>query len=240
MKKFGLMGYPLGHSLSPLIHSEIFKRTGYDGEYSLYETKPENFDVLSSLTGFNVTIPYKEAIIPYCKRLDDSASCGAVNCVRDKTGYNTDVYGFHKAIDALGADLSSRVCLLGYGGSGKMIADRVRKAGGKLTIATRENINELNGDFDLLINSTPVGMYPNIEDSPIDFKSINVKYVLDLIYNPAETKLLSLAKQKGAKVMNGLIMLVWQAVKSHEIWYGAGLSDNDADEIIQKITASLS
>ncbi|MCL2638271.1 MAG: shikimate dehydrogenase [Oscillospiraceae bacterium] len=243
MKKFGLIGNPLGHSLSPLIHSEILKRTGFDADYSLYEIKPEEFGVLAALDGFNVTIPYKETIIPFLDKLDESAvfeNNGAVNCVKDKIGYNTDVFGFEKAIEALGADLGSRVCLLGHGGSGKMIADRVRTAGGELTIAVRDSIYALGGEFDLLINSTPVGMHPNVKDSPIDFENISAKYVLDLIYNPAETKLLSLAKKKGAKIMNGLIMLAWQAIKSHEIWYGGKISEQDADEIIQKITASLS
>ncbi|MDR2559849.1 MAG: shikimate dehydrogenase [Oscillospiraceae bacterium] len=242
-KKYGLIGYPLGHSISPLIHSEIFMKTSCGGEYSLYEIKPGEFDVLSSLEGFNVTIPYKELIITYCDKLDRSADCGAVNCVKGKTGYNTDVYGFEKAIKALGADLGSRVCLLGYGGAGKMVAHTVKKAGGELTVATRENINELKGEFDLLVNSTPVGMHPNADFSPIDFENISANFVLDLIYNPAETTLLSPAKIKGAKVQNGLIMLVWQAIKSHEIWYGGKLSEDDADEIIktvQKTAASLS
>jgi shikimate dehydrogenase len=238
-KKYGLIGYPLGHSLSPLIHGEIFRRTGHEGEYKLYEIKPEEFGALS-LDGFNVTIPYKELVIPHCEELDGGAAAiGAVNCVSGKKGFNTDLFGFEKSIELLGASLGSRVCLLGYGGAGKMVAYSVRNAGGQLTVATRESINGLTGGFDLLVNSTPVGMYPNTDASPIDFESVSAKYVLDLIYNPTETKLLSLAKRQGAKTMNGLIMLVWQAIKSHEIWYGARLSDDDADEIIQKTAASL-
>jgi shikimate dehydrogenase len=243
MKKYGLIGFPLGHSLSPLIHSEIFKRTGHNGEYSLYETKPEDFGNIPLSDGFNVTIPYKEAIIPFCEKLDESAAAiGAVNCVSRKAGYNTDLFGFEKSVEILGADLSKRVCLLGFGGAGKMVAHAVKKAGGELTIATRKNINELSktkAEFDLLVNSTPVGMFPNISETPIDFENISAKYVIDLIYNPAETKLLSLAKEKGAKTMNGLIMLVWQAIKSHEIWYGGKITDACADEIIAKTAASF-
>jgi len=238
-KNYSLVGYPLGHSLSPFIHGEIFKKTGYDGEYSLCEIPPEklsdNYEFLSALDGFNVTIPHKESIIKYCEKLDESANCGAVNCVINKTGYNTDVFGFKKSIQALGADLNSNVCLLGYGGAGKMVAYAVNQAGGKLTIATRENIKELKGKFDILINSTPVGMYPNADDTPISFENVNAKYVLDLIYNPAETKLLSFAKEKGAKTMNGLIMLVWQAVKAHEIWYGGEITDKEVTQIIKAV-----
>jgi shikimate dehydrogenase len=233
--KYGLIGYPLGHSVSPLIHSEIFKITGHAGEYSLYEMPPEKLELPSFLDGFNVTIPHKESIIKFCEKLDESADCGAVNCVKNRVGYNTDVYGFKKAIETLGADLSSKVCLLGHGGSGKMVAREVKKAGGSLTIATRENIDILTGNFDLLINSTPVGMFPNVNHSPINFTKINAEYVLDLIYNPAETKLLSEARQKGIKAQNGLIMLVWQAIKSHEIWYGGKISEEQVNIIIEAL-----
>jgi shikimate dehydrogenase len=234
--KYGLVGGKLGHSLSPLIHSEIFKITGYGGKYALYEIEHDRF-IIPPLNGFNVTIPYKERIIAYCEELDESAkSIGAVNCVKNKVGYNTDLFGFEKSVEILGAKLNSRVCLLGFGGAGKMTAHAVKKAGGELTIATRENINELKGEFDLLVNSTPVGMFPNMAESPIDFENVSAKFVLDLIYNPAETLLISLAEAKGAKTMNGLVMLVWQAIKSHEIWYGAKLSDDDAAKIIKKLT----
>jgi len=238
-EKYGLVGFPLGHSLSPLIHGEIFKITGHEGEYSLYEIKPDEFDKLSSLDGFNVTIPYKETIIPYCESLDDSAACGAVNCVRGKVGYNTDVFGFRKSVEVLGASLNSRVLLLGHGGAGKMVAHEVEKANGNLTIATPENINSIEGDFDLVINATPVGMYPNVDQTPLDFGKITATYLLDLVYNPAETKLMSLARQAGVKVMNGLIMLVWQAIKSHEIWYGGKVSDSQAVEIIETVGSAL-
>ncbi|MCL2077749.1 MAG: shikimate dehydrogenase [Oscillospiraceae bacterium] len=249
-KDYGLIGYPLGHSLSPFIHEEIFKKNGLRHHYSLYEIPPEELEskqhLLSSLDGFNVTIPLKELIIPLCEKLDKSAEFGAVNCVKDKTGYNTDIFGFEKSIKALGANLKSRVCLLGYGGAGKMVAHAVQKAGGRLTIAEKDSkklktcqakanlvkTGDLKGDFDLLINSTPVGMYPKIKAAPIDFKHVKANFVLDLVYNPVETKLLTLAKEKGAKTMNGLVMLVWQAIRSHDIWYGGKLTDKQAEEII--------
>jgi shikimate dehydrogenase len=237
--KYGLIGFPLGHSLSPLIHGEIFKRTGLAAEYSLFEIAPGELsgkhDFLSSLDGFNVTIPHKESVIAYCDKLDPGAECGAVNCVKNKIGYNTDVCGFMKSVEALGASLSSRILLLGYGGAGKMVAHCIKQAGGELTVATRQNIIDIAGEYDLLINSTPVGMYPNTDASPIDFGKLSAEYVLDLIYNPAETKLLALARASGAKTMNGMMMLVWQAIKSHEIWYGGKVSDTAAAEIIRAV-----
>ena len=233
--KYGLIGGSLGHSLSPFIHGEIFKRTGHDGEYSLCELRSDELEHAFTLDGFNVTIPYKESIISYCSHLDVSADCGSVNCVKGRAGYNTDVYGFRKSIGVLGASLNSRVLLLGYGGAGKMAAHSVREAGGDLTIAARENINTITGVFDLVVNSTPVGMFPNVGETPIDFTRIKTGYVLDLVYNPAETRLLALARTSGAKVMNGLTMLVWQAVKSHEIWYGGKVSDEDANIIIEAL-----
>ncbi|MCL2020150.1 MAG: shikimate dehydrogenase [Oscillospiraceae bacterium] len=258
-KNYGLVGYPLGHSLSPFIHGEIFKRNNLGHDYSLYEISPaeleKKYELLSLLDGFNVTIPLKELIIPYCESLDDSSSCGAVNCVKEKVGYNTDVYGFKKSIEILGASFKqgSRVCLLGYGGAGKMVAHAVGKAGGKLTVAEIDvsrlkncpentktvQINELKGEFDLLINSTPVGMHPNTDASPIDFERVSAEFVLDIVYNPSETKLLRLAKQKGAKVLNGLTMLVWQAIKSHEIWYGGKADEDGAEEIIKAVEKKL-
>ncbi|MCL1823848.1 MAG: shikimate dehydrogenase [Oscillospiraceae bacterium] len=251
-KKYGLVGYPLGHSLSPMIHGEIFKRNGLSPDYALYEIPPEEFperaEALFTFDGLNITIPYKEAIIPYCERLDESAeACKAVNCVKDRVGYNTDIFGFMKSIESLGADLSAKICLLGYGGAGKMIAYCAEKAGGNLTVAARNperfkktgiraefvRNDELKGDFDLLINATPVGMFPDVDECPVNFENIRAEYVFDLIYNPIKTKFLALAEESGAKAVNGLLMLVWQAVKSHEIWYGGAVSADDVQEIIK-------
>jgi len=256
-KDYGLIGYPLGHSFSPFIHGEIFKRTKKNCSYSLYEIQPDElkgkFNLLSSLGGFNITVPHKENIRSYCEKFDESAACGAVNCIKGKTGYNTDVFGFEKALKALGANFLAGVCLLGYGGAGKMVAHTVAKAGGRLTIAEIDTnklkdcpykanfvkIKDLKGDFGLLINATPVGMSPKIKASPIDFKKVNADHVLDLIYNPFKTKFLTLAEQKGAKTMNGITMLVWQAIKSHEIWYGGSVSDKEAAEIIKAVEEQL-
>jgi shikimate dehydrogenase len=134
-----------------------------------------------------------------------------------------------------------------------MAAHTVAKAGGRLTIAELDTeklkdcpykadlvkIKDLKGSFGLLINTTPVGMFPKTKASPVDFKKIEADFVLDLVYNPAETKLLTLAKAKGAKVMNGVSMLVWQAIKSHEIWYDGKISDVEAVKIIAAVEEQL-
>lgn len=251
-KDYGLIGYPLSHSISPFVHGEIFKRTKEKNNYSLYEIQPEElsgkYTLLSSLAGFNVTAPLNELILPYCEKLDKSADCGVVNCVNnEKVGFNTDIFGFEKSVKALGASLKSRVCLIGYGGAGKMIAHAVEKAGGKLTITEKDpkkmlksgvkvnlvKTKALSGSFDLIINASPVGSYPKIKNSPVNFKKIKAAFALDLIYTPYKTEFLKLAETAGAKTMNGVTMLVWQSIKSHEAWYGGKVSDNEAVEIIE-------
>lgn len=143
MRKFGLIGHPLGHSLSPQIHTRLFELSGESVDYQLYDIAPEELsekhDFLSSLDGFNITIPHKMAIIDYCDALSDGAQrYRSVNCVAngsEKIGYNTDVNGFTMSIDMLGASLNSDVLLIGCGGVGRMIAIETALNGGRLTIA---------------------------------------------------------------------------------------------------------
>ena len=142
MRKFGLIGHPLGHSLSPQIHTRLFKLSGETVDYQLYDIDPEElsakYDFLSTLDGFNITIPHKVGIIDYCDSLSEGAErYRSVNCVdnSDKKGYNTDVMGFTKSIDMLGASLNSTVLLIGCGGVGRMMAIETALSGGKLIIA---------------------------------------------------------------------------------------------------------
>ena len=131
MRKFGILGHPLGHSLSPQIHSALFALDGEKVDYEMYDIAPEElhskFDFLATLDGFNITIPHKVSIIDFCDRLDAGAQrYRSVNCIKvtkeEKVGYNTDVIGFTKSIAALGASLNSRVLLIGCGGVGRMMA----------------------------------------------------------------------------------------------------------------------
>lgn len=265
--RYALIGCPLGHSLSPAIHAALFELSGVTAEYSLMTIQPDRLDAdfseLKELDGFNVTIPHKIPIIAMCDRLDGGAArYGAVNCVKTDggiTGFNTDVYGFTKSIQILGASLSGSVLLLGCGGVGRMMAIETALCGGRLTIAARNperadavrreilqskpdaevtvtTPDELRGEsFELVMNSTPVGMYPNSECSPLDISRLcGVKYAFDVIYNPTETLFLREAAARGIKTLNGLPMLVMQAAMAHKIWYGAAFSQRDIDAVIKK------
>ena len=259
MRKFCLIGHPLGHSLSPQIHTRLFELSGEKVDYSLQDIAPEELnakhDFLNGFDGFNITIPHKMAIIDYCDELSAEAKrYNSVNCVKNgdkKVGYNTDCIGFTKSIDLLGAKLNSDVLLIGCGGVGRMIAIETALEGGRLSIAVLqsdlplvekviEEIHEQNPDahvrvviigengltaeslhnekFDLLINSTPVGMFPKTDSMPCAEDVLNnVKFVFDVIYNPRETLLTKTAREKGCKTLNGMAMLVLQPVAAHGI-----------------------
>lgn len=274
MRKFGLIGHPLGHSLSPQIHTRLFELSGEKVDYQLYDIAPEEleskFDFLKTLDGFNITIPHKVGIIEYCDNLSEGAQrYRSVNCVSNKEtkiGYNTDVLGFTKSTNMLGASLNSNVLLIGCGGVGRMMAIETALEGGNLTIAAlpsdRElaqkvveeihalkpnaavkiavisgaalSSSDLGGEsFDLLINACPVGMFPKTDRMPCTAEVLdNVKFVFDAIYNPKETLLAKTAREKGAKAMTGMAMLVLQAVAAHEIWDNAVYNKDDIDKLI--------
>jgi shikimate dehydrogenase len=278
MKKFGLLGYPLGHSVSDYIHRRIFELCGLtDYEYKFYEINPGELSLkgscLRELHGFNVTIPYKTEIIPYLSRLDKSAvsygSVNTVNCVDyDYMGYNTDGYGFLKSIELLGASLSSKVLLLGCGGTGRMMAIEAIKSGAELTLAIRrdspdsekkaaklandlssekskikiiytDNLNVTNS-YDLLLNATPSGMNPDIDGIPITPAILSkVNYIFDAVYNPYPTKLIVEGEKRGVKAIGGLHMLVHQAVMAERIWNDIQLSDNEVNQLIKEVRALL-
>lgn len=270
MRKFGLIGHPLGHSLSPQIHAKLFELDGKTVDYQLYDISPESlkdkFEFLKSLDGFNITIPHKIAAIEICDRLDETAKrYMTINCVGTKNGeyigYNTDVIGFTKSISSLGTSLSSNVVLLGCGGVGRMMALETAYQGGKLTIAVRDadldvaygikadiektipnsvvcvtTLDKLNGSFDLMINSTPVGMYPNVDAMPIKSEVLaNVEHLFEAIYNPRETLLMKEAQKYGVKISGGMAMLVWQAVAAHEIWDGSVYKTDDILTLISEM-----
>lgn len=274
MRKFCLIGHPLGHSLSPQIHERLFALSGEKVEYTLEDIAPEElqskFDFLAGMDGFNITIPHKIGIIDYCDELTDGAKrYGAVNCVKNgarKIGCNTDCIGFTKSIDMLGASLASKVLQIGCGGVGRMIAIETALEGGELTIAVLQSDiplaeqvikeikslspsakvkyaiigegglcnKDLGGErFELLINACPVGMFPKIDRMPCLAEVLdNVKFVFDVIYNPSDTLLTKTAREKGAKTMTGMAMLVLQAVAAHEIWDGASYNKSDIDKLI--------
>lgn len=218
----------------------------------------------SNFAGFNVTIPHKESIMQYLDEIDPLAiEYGAVNTVKivdnRLIGYNTDGVGFIKSLEYMNINLKRKnILLLGAGGAAKVIALETVKLGGNLTIANR-NIerglrlknqleklydvsinavkpNKLNASFDVIINSTPIGMYPNIYEYPVSLSILEkAELVYDLIYNPYKTKLLQLGSQFGAKVINGLSMLIYQGLKSLEIWTGELASSEEEKELYNKV-----
>ncbi len=268
-QRYGLIGNPLGHSISPFIHNELQKSAGIVGEYGLFEIREDRLEsefekTLKKLNGFNVTIPYKTEII---SRLDSLSSrallFGAVNTVDIKNGrakgYNTDCEGFIKSLYGAGIELKGTVLVLGCGGAARMFAFESALAGARVTVAARGKsmakaqklcdeikdkldkaseiicINNICTGYDLIINATPVGMFPAVDACPVSEDIIKKSgAVFDAIYNPLETKLLSLAKKHGVKCVNGLPMLVWQAAVAEQIWNGSEFSDKVIESVIKK------
>lgn len=248
--KCGLLGEKLGHSYSPQIHSFL-------GEYSyeLYEKKPEELEHFlkeGDFTGLNVTIPYKKAVIPYCDELSPVAKkMGAVNTiVRRKDGsllgHNTDFFGFRSMVHKSGVNPKGKKCLvLGSGGASATVQEVLKSMGAKVVVISRSGENNysnlhLHQDAALIVNATPVGMYPNVGESPIDLVQFSkLEGVLDLIYNPARTQLLLDAEARGLVTMNGLWMLVAQAKESAEWFTGAYISNEKIPMIHAKLRRQM-
>lgn len=232
----GLLGEKLTHSYSPQIHR-------YLGDYSyrLFEQSPdsvEHFLKNGIFTGLNVTIPYKKAVIPYCNRLSQQAErLGSVNTIvrqADGTllGHNTDYFGFQSTVTKSGLQVSGKkVLVLGSGGASVTVVAVLQELGAKVVVISRsgpDNYHNLDchADASVIVNTTPVGMYPNTGVSPIDLEIFpKLEGVLDIIYNPSKTKLLLDAEARGLKTENGLWMLVAQAWESAQWFTGKTLSD---------------
>ena len=265
---FGLTGNPLGHSLSKVIHSELFKLKNVDFTYELLPT--DNLeklfsDHLSNLDGFNITIPYKTDIISFLNDVDDKVKLyNACNTVVNRdgvfTGYNTDVYGFLNTLKNCNITLENKkVLVLGSGGVSRMMVFESALNGAEVYITSRNrskceeikeevkektglNVfvvseDEIKGDFDIVFNGTPCGMYPNVLSLPIDFeKIINIPFVFDTIYNPRETLLTRLTKYCGNKAQNGLYMLVEQAAVAQKLFGGLEYNDEEVQAVVDKIS----
>ena len=243
--QLGLIGYPLGHSKSPEIFAQLFAQKNIKGSYTLHPLK--NIALLKqwlptqpNLLGFNVTIPYKQSIIPFLDEISNEAKAiGAVNTVKitrtnggiQLYGYNTDYWGFTTSLlSFLGDEIPTKALLLGTGGSAKAVSYALQTLGIAVTKVSRtKNSDILSYDeadaeiirqHRLLINTTPLGMYPNINSFPaINYEAITPKhYLFDLVYNPAETPFLLKGKAQGAATKNGFEMLHLQAQKAFEIW----------------------
>ena len=237
MNHFGLIGKNIAYSFSEKYFSEKFKAENIQN--SVYETfdldeisEIEKLIQNKKLNGFNVTIPYKEQILPYLDELsDDAVEIGAVNCVKIqngiKKGFNTDVYGFEESLKPLLESFHQNALVLGTGGAAKAVCFVLKKLNIFFQQVSRNGIFtylDLNREevenHQIIINCTPVGTFPNVEIAPeIPYEFLTEKHLLyDLIYNPEKTKFLQLGEQKNAKIKNGLEMLELQAEKSWEIW----------------------
>lgn len=268
MKKYGLIGHPLGHSMSPFIHKRLFEESDRSAQYDLLDIAPEEMavklpELLESYDGLNVTIPHKVSVIEYLDSLDESAKrYNSVNCICRKngrlTGFNTDCDGFLRSVPK--KNLGGRVLLLGCGGVGRMMAIEATRHGAAVTMAVipeametavrlvgeaKEKIsgakisitsmNNISGEFDLLINATPVGMYPKADACPVSKEIIDhCGAVFDAVYNPVKTKLIQYAEEIGINAVGGLSMLVLQAVSAHEIWDGDSYTDDQINKIISE------
>lgn len=244
--KCGLLGRTLAHSYSPQIHS-------YLGEYpyELFEQEPEEVgDFLKNgdFTAINVTIPYKKDVMLYCAELTDCAKkMGAVNTIvrrPDGTliGHNTDYFGLHYTFRKMGLSLNDKkVLVLGSGGASVTTVIVLRELGANVVIISRSSENNYNNlhlhkDAAVIVNATPVGMYPNAGISPVNLDIFpHLEGVLDIIYNPARTKLLLDAAERNIPCENGLWMLVAQAKEAAEWFTGTKISDDVIPEIYNKM-----
>lgn len=238
-KKYGLIGRELEHSFSKGYFNKKFEAEGTDAVYeniSLSEIGEVEAVLKAGYSGCNVTIPYKETIIPYLDELsEEAAEIGAVNTVQFKEGrtigHNTDAYGFKQMIKPFFKSHHERGLILGTGGASKAVAHVLENLGVSLIYISRkpdgsdqfsyEDINEYMIRFNgIIVNTTPVGMYPNVDQEvQIPYEFITEKHLaVDLIYNPEETLFLKRAKAQGAWTLNGLTMLHQQAEKAWEIW----------------------
>ena len=248
--EYGLLGEKLGHSFSPKIHRAL---AGYD--YRLLPTPPEEVEPLfreRKFKGLNVTIPYKQSVMPLCDEIDPrAAAIGAVNTVVNRdgrlTGYNTDIDGLIYMARRAGVELSGKkVVILGSGGTSRTAQAAAQELGAAeiVTVSRKgadnyENLSR-HKDAQVIVNTTPVGMFPRCGEAPVSLALFPcLTGVLDVVYNPLRTALLMEAEQRGLPCSCGLPMLVAQAKESAGLCTGASIPDSRTEEVLQELTAQL-
>ena len=246
MEKYGLIGFPLGHSFSISYFNQMFQDEGIDAVYENFEIPtidalPEVLDSNPNLRGLNVTIPYKEKVLPFLDSVSPEArAIGAVNVIRvthegnnvKLKGYNSDVIGFTKSIESmLDKKWHKKALILGTGGASKAIDYGLRNLGLETVFVSRYErpgtiqystiTPEVIQEYNVVVNCTPMGMYPKTEVCPLlPYEAMDQHTILyDLIYNPDETKFMKLGMKYGAQTKNGLEMLLLQAFASWEFWH---------------------
>lgn len=244
-KIYGLIGYPLGHSFSQRYFNQKFEAENIDAEYINFEL-PDIGDLMEvfaenpTLSGLNVTIPYKELVIPYMDQMDPTAAeIGAVNVIkimRDSSGditlkgYNSDFIGFTGSIAPMLQPWHKKALILGTGGASKAVELALRNLGlltQKVSRTKRDNVityseitPEIMNDYKVIVNTTPLGMYPHMNEAPdIPYNLLTPEHICyDLLYNPDVTLFMKKSAEHGAEVKNGLEMLLLQAFESYNIW----------------------
>lgn len=244
---YGIIGHPVRHSLSPIMHNNAFKKRKINAIYLAFDVTNLEAAIAGikalGIRGLSVTIPHKEAVMKYLDEIDDMAKrIGAVNTIINREGKllgsNTDWLGAVRALEEVIALKGKKVLIIGAGGSARAICIGIRDKGANVHIANRtiskakslaylcgasfsgiDELNNISNDFDILINTTPVGMSPNEDKIIIDPKVLsNFKVVMDIVYSPVETLLLKEAKKRGCKTVSGLKMLLYQAIAQFELW----------------------
>ena len=248
--QYGLLGRKLGHSYSPRIHASLGE---YD--YALFEKEPEElaeFLAHGDFTGINVTIPYKKAVMDHLDELSPrAAKLGSVNTVvrrADGTliGHNTDYFGFERMVHHSGLTVAGKkVLVLGSGGASNTVVAVLEALGARVVVISRSGENNygnlhLHADASIIVNTTPVGMYPNTGLSPLSLDGFpTLEGVLDIVFNPARTQILLDAEKRGLAAVNGLLMLVSQAKEASEWFTGTAIPDEVIAEIYRKLSGQM-
>ncbi|MFO7667369.1 MAG: shikimate dehydrogenase [Desulfobacterales bacterium] len=244
---YTLFGYPVSHSLSPVMHNRAFEFTGYNGVYLAFRVKNIKNALVSVRTlgikGASITIPHKTEAMEYLDETDDTAlKIGAVNTIINNggslKGYNSDGFGAVKALSEKTSINGKSIAIIGAGGAARAVGFCVKKEGGRITVINRSadkgerlagdlsadyrplsDIGKLN--FDILINTTPVGMTPDIDGMPIEKRYLEKgMVVMDIVYNPLKTRLLAEAEKAGCVTIDGVSMFVYQGAFQFELWTG--------------------
>ena len=267
MKKFGLIGEKLPHSFSKILHNTAFEVLNLNYEYELYEIDVDtaqnikDFMKKNNLDGINVTIPYKRTVMDGLDFISEEAEkIGAVNTIKNINGklygYNTDYYGFMYQLNVNNVEINnSRVVILGSGGASKAVISCVKDLGAKEVYLVSRNKSDKQAKNDVnlidyedlkeikaqvIVNTTPVGMYPKDDFSPVNEDIIkNFDYVIDVVYNPLKTKFMEIGENLGKKTCGGIEMLIMQGLKSEEIWNDFVISKEDTNKIISKLKKEI-
>ncbi len=279
-KRYGVIGHPIGHTLSPFIHTRLMQLSGIDGEYGVYDIAPDALDrefkeTLMKLDGFNATIPHKQAVMHLLSELDETAELyGSVNTVRftredgcvHSKGFTTDGIGFVSALENAGIELGKTVTIVGCGGVGRVFANTCAKAGCRLNILECEaalsntksfvvSLNErfgegtasafltddFSGESDLLVNATPIGMFPKTDACVVSDTVLSRSgAVFDAVYNPSETLLVKKARANGISAITGMTMLVYQAAAAQTVWNGSTFDPKDIEQLSNDCFEQLS